>query len=237
MRGRTEDKTIPKTRYAFMAVPPSQKTIGLFEWELPFLKKKAGELSLLFRAKPDAMFWDEISRVPLITQWNLDHDDCPFLLSKSLCTVHAQKPLICQAYPMMSFGILSADIGVPVTVGLADCPNTVSLPFAQGELMKIRYSDFFKELVPIYGSSFLGMLRLDGAGKLMRNCMENLEKEGIIRRAILGKQTLKSILRAKPIGFLEHLRKIRPDIEQTLLDNVKDIYALKLEDLERMIQS
>lgn len=236
MRGRIGKETPPKTRYGFMAIPPSQKTIGLFEWEVSLLRKKAEEFSLSFKAMPDAIFWDEVSKIPLVTLWNLDHDNCPFLSTRNLCRVHTQKPLICQAYPLRAFGIVSAESGAPISIELADCPNVVPLPFPKERLMMIRYSTFFQELVPIYGSTFLGMLRLDGASKFIRYTLENLEKEGIIKRAILRKEVLKAILKNKPIGLFEYLRKMYPDIERILTKNIEEIYEFSLADLKQMIK-
>jgi len=235
MRGRTYEKheRIPRV---FMAVPPSLRTIGLFEWEVSLLEEKAKELSLSFKAKPDIIFWDELNKIPIVTQWNLDHDNCPFLSNENRCRIHKQKPLICQAYPLMAFGILSGDISSLTRVGLADCPNAVPLPFAKGVPIKIKPSIVFRQLFQAYGSSFLGMLRLDIVTKLLRESLENLLGKGLIRPALLKKKVVKAILRNEPIGLLEYLRNKCPDIERELKEHIESIYEVDITFLKRLIE-
>ncbi|MFQ5758597.1 MAG: YkgJ family cysteine cluster protein [Candidatus Bathyarchaeia archaeon] len=50
----------------------------------------------------------------------IDHDNCPFLSNKNRCRIHEQKPLICQAYPLMTFGILGENTRMLKKLGLAD---------------------------------------------------------------------------------------------------------------------
>jgi len=144
-----------------------------------------------------ARFWDEVSKVPIVTLWNLDHDNCPFLSNENRCRIHKQKPLICQAYPLLAFGILSEETNTLMAVGLTDCPNAVPLPFLEGVPIKIRHSALFRELFQVYGSSFLDMLRLDAAAKLLRDSLKNLMKDRLIRTSPLKKNAIKTLLSAR----------------------------------------
>lgn len=237
MRGRTAGIPHHMPSFVYMAIPPSQKTIGLFEWEISVLKKKANQLSLNLKAKSDFMFWDEVSKVPIVTQWNIDHDNCPFLSDENRCRVHEQKPLICQAYPLMAFGMLRENKTALKQIGLADCPNAVPLPFVEGKPLKIKPQTLFRELLQLYGSTFLGMLRLDGTAQLLRKSLKYLKKEGLIRPAIVNKNVLKAILRNKPVGLLQHLRHKYPNIERELREGIKSIYKVNVSDLKQIILS
>ena len=133
MRGRTVQKLLPRLPpFVFVAVPLSMQTIGIQEWEIPALNASAKELSIELHIKPSVIFWDEISGTPIATQWNLDHDDCPFLTNQNTCAVHESKPLICQAYPLFFLGIFTREPKEPKILELGDCPNVVDLPFAEG---------------------------------------------------------------------------------------------------------
>ena len=182
-RRRTGDKELPSPLpRVFLAVTPSRKTIGLFEWEVLALQKRAKQLSSDFSATPNTMFWDEIGKTPTATQWNLDHDNCPFLSKKNLCFVDEQKPLVCQAYPLMAFGILNTNRSRPKRLELADCLNANPLPFEEGKIVT-EHSIVFHELFRIHGSTFLGMLRLDSSskmhGEIVRNYEEKLDTSSI----------------------------------------------------------
>lgn len=235
MRGRTGDRTLPSTSpYMFMAVPPSRKTIGLFEWEVYTLQKKAKQLSLNIKIVPDIMFWDAVSGTSIVTQWNLDHNNCPFLSRENLCLVNDQKPLICQAYPLMAFGLLDVGGNGPKELALGDCPNAVPLPFKEG-LTKLKPSVVFKELFRVYQDTFLGMLRLDAARKLLEETLVELKKEGLIRPAIVDKQVLKALLRSKRIGLLEHLENKYPVMKKSLSQSVNSIYEVDIAFIKQML--
>lgn len=236
MRGRTGEKLPPSLPpYIHVAVPRSEKTIELFEWEVSTLKTKAKQFSLDFKVKPDTMFWDDISETPIVTGWNLDHDDCPFLSNKNLCIVNQQKPLICQAYPLMAFGLLRTDVGEPKEIGLADCPHAVSLPFKEGERIMVKPSVVFRKLFRSYGSTFMGMLRLDFASLFLSQSLIELTKNWLIYPAIIDKTVKKLILSKEPIGLMEHLRNKHSDKERTLQESIRSIYDVDDVFIQRLV--
>jgi len=236
LRGRGEPWPGSLPDFVFVAVPHSQKTISLEEWEVSILSERARELSVEFRAQPDYMFWDEISKVPIVTQWALDHDNCPFLSRENICLVNEQKPLTCQAYPLMVIELFNDD-DKSKRLAVADCPNAVELPFKDVPPSRIKPADFFRELFQRYHSAFLGNMRLASTAKLFRNAMLYLTDQGLVRPASTKKKgVLKALLREKPEGLLEYLRKRYSDIEQKLRKEIRLINDYTLTDLEKLIK-
>lgn len=54
---------------------------------------------------------------------------------KNLCFVDEQEPLVCQAYPLMAFGILNTNRSRPKRLELADRLNAIPLPFEEGKII------------------------------------------------------------------------------------------------------
>jgi Fe-S-cluster containining protein len=227
MRGRTERKSPVYPPYWFSAVPLLEKTLLLLEWEIPVLQERARQLSIELKVVPDDMIWDDVSNVPIVLQWNLDHNDCPFLSENNHCLVNENKPLCCQAYPLMSFGMLKdLDVpDVPKNIVFIDCPNIVPIAqLAEGKMMRVRSSTIFKRLFQSYGSAFIGMLRLDAAVMFYSECLKDLVKEWIVYPGIIDEKVMKSLLEEKPVGLLEHLKRKAPNKAKELEKSIREIY-------------
>jgi Fe-S-cluster containining protein len=227
MRGRTErEHPSPVPPYIFENVPLLQRTLALFEWEVQNLQCRAKELSIDFKAKPSYIFWDDLAKTPLVLQWNLDHDNCPFLSTENLCKVHDQKPLICQAYPLMASGLMNIE-DQKKGLFLLDCPNVAPLPFEMERMIKVVPSKFFRETFNIYGNTFAASLRFDALGVLIDQFLTDLTREWIIHPAIIDKEVEQSILKEKPKGLLEHLESKCPSRVE---DFKRDIDSLSMID-------
>jgi len=235
MRGRVEKEPPPVPPFIFSAVPRSQKTVLLFEWEIPVLDDRAKQLSVEFKVVPNDMFWDDVSGVPIVLYWNLDHDNCPFLSNENLCLIHEEKPLGCQAYPLMAFGLVNENERRQ-NVWLLDCPNVAPIGnFKEGKMTKVKVSTVYREAFQAYGSTFVGMLRLDAAGLLLAECLKHLVKEWIVYPAIIDEEVKKSLFRERPVGLLKHLKSKRPDLAEELMNSVKSIYEVDTAFIEKML--
>jgi len=238
MRGRGVEESPQLPPYFFMTVPFSLKTIGLFEWEAPILKANAKKLSLSLRIKPDAIIWDQNSKKAIVTMWNLDHDNCPFLSEDNKCRIYKDRPLVCQSYPLMTIGILARahkDVNKMREIGLGDCPNVVKLLFFDGKPFQARFSTVFNKLFEVYGKTFLGALRYDGAVMLLSEYTQNALNQGIVRPAIIKKNVIKAILRSKPIGLFQFLRSKGEINRKELQKEIQGIYDVTMETLKQIM--
>jgi Fe-S-cluster containining protein len=188
-----------------MLVPPSLMTLGLFEWEIPRLKYQAASLSINIQIKPSMVVWDEISRNALTTMWNLEHDDCPFFSEERVCRIYENRPLICQAFPLTTAGLLSHVAQrrpEPLRIGYGTCPSIPKVPFPENKPLLIGSRGIFKELLRAFGDVFIGSIRYEFASIMVRDYLLDAGAQGKIRLGILKKDVVKSILRSKPIGLL-----------------------------------
>lgn len=234
MRGRVA-KTPPKLPpYLFMAVSRSLKTIGLFEWEVPILRTKAKRLSISLRVKPDTVIWDEKSKKPIVTMWNLDHDNCPFLSEDNKCRIYRHRPLVCQTYPLMTFGLVgdASEKGVH----WMDCPNAVEPPLPKGRRFMVQTSTIFTTLFEVYGRTFLGALRYEGAHDLVFDYLKEGKNQKALHPAIIKNKIIKAILRSKPIGLFEFLQSKRVVAKKEIQKSIEGIYNLTFENLGKMIR-
>lgn len=241
MRGRVFGKHT-KPPLVFMPVPPSLKTIGLFEWEVSTLKKKAKELSLSIRMKPDTIVWDQNSKKALVLLWNLEHDDCPFLSNDNCCRIYEDRPLVCQSYPLVAVGILGPverkkeDFIVrSFEIGGGDCPNLVKLHLFEGKHFFSTAAPLWNTLFQAYGDVFLGALRYDGARLLLSEALKEAKDQKIINPARMDKNVIKAILRGKPIGLFEFLHTKGVMSKEEFQKRVTSIYDFKMSDLKKMI--
>jgi Fe-S-cluster containining protein len=212
--------------YLFRAITPPMMTISLYEWEILALKSKATELSLSYKVKPNLMFWDEISSTPFILTWELDHDNCPFLSIDNLCMVQEQKPLVCQAYPLLGTGYLDDNENQPhrLNVGYGDCPNLIVSSDRISRTQIVSFSTVLQELFESYGDAFVGNLRFESATRLVADVLRDATKKNLIRPSIVNKSIVKDILRKKPLGFLQYLRNKHPEYAREVEESIKTIY-------------
>lgn len=233
MRGRTYKEQHKFPPIVFFTVPPSLMTIGLFEWETPILRRKAKELSISLQLKPSFISWEQESQKAIATMWNLDHDNCPFLSEDNSCRIYADRPLVCQTYPLMAIGILDQERKTPLRLSVGDCPNAVD-PFQKGYLC-MPTSYVFKELTKVYGSTFLGALRNDLARILLSTYLNEASMQGHIRSTIIDKNIIKAILRSKPVGLFEFLKSKSAIDEKNLQQQIQTIYSLNMKELEKKL--
>jgi Fe-S-cluster containining protein len=222
-----------------MFTPPSLKTIGLFEWELPVLESYAKKLSVPLQIKPDNVIWDQNSKNTIVITWTLDHDDCPFISEENKCKIYNDRPLVCQTYPIVAVGLLQSineRHNGPLEIGLADCPNAVKLPFQEGMPLLLRPSSLFDTLFRVYRSTFLGALKFDGASISVLEKLKEATKKGIIRPAFTDKKVTKAILRSKPIGLFEFLQSKGVINKEDVKKEIQSIYNFTVTDLERIIK-
>jgi len=238
MRGRTYRK-YKVSPYIFMLTPPSLKTIGLFEWELPALELHAKRLAISLRIKPDNVIWDQNSKNAIAITWNLDHDDCPFISDKNKCKIYDYRPLVCQTYPLMAVGLLqyiNERRREPFEIGLADCPNSVKLPFVERTPLLFRPSSLFSTLFKVYGSTFLGALRYDGASIIISEHLKKAVENGIIHPAVINKNAIKAILRSKPVGLFEFLQSKDIISKESVEKEIQGIYNFTIKNLKKIIK-
>ena len=221
--------------FVYVSVPHSHQTISLQEWEVSTLREKAKKLSVAFKVEPNFLFLDEISGGPIVTQWNLDHDDCPFLSAENKCLVNEEKPLICQAYPLLVIELFN-DMDEPKNLAIGDCPNAVELPFKDVPSNEIKPAEFFRQLFDKYHAAFLGNMNLASTATLLRNTMSYLIGNGLIRPAPIHKKgVMKALLRGEQRGLLEHLRDRYPDVWQKVSEEIQIIKQFDLKALEDLI--
>lgn len=238
IRGRTERTSLPPLpSFVFKAVPLSLMTIGLQEWEISTLRERAEQFSVDLKIKADSILWDQNTETPIATQWNLDHDDCPFLSTENKCRIYDKRPLICQAYPLEAFGLLSLDHESKKSISYGDCSNVVPIRFPENTLFRVRPKELFHELFRVYGSSFLGMLRLDSMARFYHEAIYDSIQAKIINPVPINKEIKKAILRGKPIGLLEFLKKRDPERAKNLRSAIDSLYEFDMQRLERLLKT
>ena len=128
-RGQRRLPTRPGDPLVRLAAPPG---LRLFSWEAgPFPRERLVPLL----AVPDAL------RERLIAvAYVLDEDRCP--LYEGACTIHAERPLVCRAYPLL---VVEDEQGVQVTTSRG-CPSRV--PVAGAVAASARPYDLVRTLYP-----------------------------------------------------------------------------------------
>ena len=234
LRGRTKRKeppSLPPDLFGNLSM--SERTIMLFEWEVTDLQLVAEGLTVDFRVKPDFMIWDDLSNVPLVLSWNLDHDDCPFISKENRCLAQDRKPLVCQSYPLQVSGLVGETDRMSFL--LSDCPNAMPLPFEMNKPLKIQ--TLYKEAFEVYAHTFDGILRFEGARRLVIERLSQLTKKWIIFPAVIDEEVKKSLLHEKPLGLIEHLRIKYPEAFKELAESVRSIYEIDTYSVLAMCQA
>lgn len=83
-------------------VPWEEMTIRLFEWEMPPMLKRAGELGVELNFRPSTGLYDDYGKAWVIMTWQLEHDECPLIGDDNKCRAYAQRAIVCGLYPFES---------------------------------------------------------------------------------------------------------------------------------------
>lgn len=84
--------------------PDDRLYLLLFNDEMAQMQRHATQHHIDFRPLPLLYAMDEVSDTIVVLCWTLDHDSCPFLFrdeGKPRCSIHAMKPLVCRAFPVI----------------------------------------------------------------------------------------------------------------------------------------
>jgi Fe-S-cluster containining protein len=152
----------------------SYKRIPLYPEEADRLEDLAKKRDIKLRIIEDLVFPDIKNKKILVLTWRIMLDNaeqvCPFYQADTGCTIHDQKPLACQAYPL---AIKSEDA---FNMKIEIAPLCLFTEENRANLESITYADFVK----IYAEEFKLAKKL-----LARN------KEAIMN--LMGKERLQEI--------------------------------------------
>lgn len=211
-----------------------RSTIPLHEWEIPVLKKEATKRQIALKIVPYLTIWDVVNKVPIVLNWTLDHDDCPFLSKDNLCTINDNKPIVCKAYPLHFYGLTKPEPNRKIDIDHGDCPNAVIFDKTDSP-EKIRYSYLIRKLFAAYGSSLVEMLQEEAAVNFEANTLKTMSAECEIYPEPMNKNTEALILSKKPIGLFEIVKRKKPTFYNQANKQINGIYSLSAADLERML--
>lgn len=82
---------------------PSTRGLSLSSAEAERLRVRAAERGQRIRLHPRTWLLDGRRRIAVVLDWHLAHASCPFY-SDFRCTVYADRPLVCRAYPVVGLG-------------------------------------------------------------------------------------------------------------------------------------
>ena len=237
-RGRLGElgKSRPLSPFVYEYISRYRVTIPLHEWELPVLRKEAMKKQIALKILPFLTIWDVVNKLPIVLNWTLDHDDCPFLSKNKLCNINDNKPLVCKAYPLHCYGLTNPEPNRKIDIDRGDCPNAVVLD-EMDTPEKIRYTDLLRRLHDAYGSSLVGMIQEEAAVKFEVDTIESMSVACEIYPELMNKNTEALILSKKPAGLFEVLRRKKPAFYYEATKYIKGIYALGEKDLEMMLSS
>lgn len=162
--------------------------LALFEWEVDRLKKKDKNADI----RPAII--GRVNGTEVILQWALKDSGkghCCFL-KKSKCSIYKDRPLVCQAFPLIKSGLLKGDQEKIID---QECPSCI-FPLKAGE--ELKRAEYSKRMSHAYCETFNAAIRLDAA----RSWISDLYQ--FTARKMRGKQTNGD--RLERIGLLEFVK-------------------------------
>lgn len=223
-------------------------TIDVPEWKIDLLKEKARILGINLRIAPTFQIWDDFSQTSIALQWQMDHEDCPFLSKKNLCLINDSKPLTCQSYPVKTQNFIHLDyfetseLIRDVEIKILDCQNALALsvdiqeqveiPSQQVILIKLKY---FEEAYARYGNSFLSGLRQELTNYVLSFALKSLAQDWKIYPAIIDEEIKTKILSSQPIGLLKFLKEKDSRLYQKTINQLEEIDSLTYEQLKNKL--
>lgn len=191
-------------------------TIGIYEWELPNLKRLADNLSIELKSRPVLVLYDSKSSLCFTNLWNLDYIDCPFS-EENACKINNEKPLICQAYPLLIENLFS--FSDRKEIGAGDCENAVLLPFEVNKGKSVSAKELFPFLLETYGNCFLGAIKENLILENSHRFFKVIKDLKLVDPAPIPHEMVKAILRGKlePIGSMELFEIIHPSLGKSYI--------------------
>ncbi len=142
-------------RIIHLVVKPEDYGLKLFPHEKEHLEKLAKKLGIKLVLKTLSIVITKDYK-PLILDYFLDHNDCPFLNNHNECRIYPDRPLICRKFPLIDENSIS-DI----------CPIIKN---ASGNELRIMPSDF--------GNSLKFMLASVKINQLINSTINSLAEKG-----------------------------------------------------------
>lgn len=177
-------------------------TLELFEWELQRLIDLGKTQKKEIKIKPYWVVYDSNSKKGLVLNWNLEHNNCPFLKYDNTCSIYEKRPLVCQSFPFISSGLIDYIHNIPSEIGFGDCPNKIIPPPFMGS-----FQDHAKNMSAIYGNIFNGAIRFDMAKIYVRDLCDKLNSEKVINRRTITPKIISKIKKHEPRGLFRYAIK------------------------------
>lgn len=150
----------------------------LFPWEVVKLRKIAAALDKKLRIKPFGGWFSQSLKTIFIVNYKMMNEPCPFLSNENNCEIYAQRPLLCQSYPL-----LKADIET-YQFQYSKCPAIV-IPFEiviENEQTKIKIPsrEFVERLYFVYKDCFIAINKMNLIMKKFGEIITGLQNDRLI---------------------------------------------------------
>ena len=167
----TNEKTI------FYILPEIEKaSLALFEFEVEHLKQLAKEKNIVLKIAPLKGFLSS-DGTPIIFNWMLDHDSCPFL-ENNRCLIYDDRPLVCQSFPLFTSAASALEGEKKIMIFPSNlCPSMKATSEITGQM---TFDDFRKKLCEVYGDIFPGSVKFDLTNFFIEKYIEALMQKGLI---------------------------------------------------------
>jgi len=185
----------------------NMRNLALFEWEAERLKA----------IDPDAGIRPAIvgiiGQTDIVLQWAMEDKGkghCRFLKEDG-CSGYPDRPLVCQAFPLVKSGLLNNDHENVID---RECPH-MAIPFKKGQ--KLKRDIYAKRMGETYGETFGAAIRLDAA----RSWISDLYQFTARKIRMEGKQTPKG-----KMGLLEFVKRMDLMHESEIECEIKQLTRL-----------
>ena len=103
IKGNIDDDSILEQnneRYMHIAVPLKELSIAISNHEKEVLSQIAQNKGFKLKLVPQSFVLTKHFE-PIIINWQLDYDTCPFLNNKNECDIYEHRPLVCKSFPYL----------------------------------------------------------------------------------------------------------------------------------------